>query len=369
MPVRHREVGSFADDGASRRDGALLFARTTHGLERLAATEAEERGAAVVASGKRLLVIRAPIERIGELALRTIDDLFRLVLAFGDPGAGKRDLAVLRAAVVAADLSEAVLQAPAAPAIPGDRRRPVTVTASFTGRRSYTRYDLEDTVGPVIAEGLGTDYVSRRGGSRPPMPTLDWRLSMDTATALLGPRIASVPLHRRPWRTATVAGSLHPPVAAAMVRLAGIGPGHLVLDPCCGAGTLAIEAADLRTGAWVHGSDRDPSSVHLAAANGRTRPGITWTVADTRKLPFGDSAVDRIVTNPPWGKQVSGNEDFAGFLAEWRRVLRGDGVLVCLVPSHQRRLIRESDGWHVLSVHPVSLAGQHPLIVRAQPTS
>jgi 23S rRNA G2445 N2-methylase RlmL len=46
---------------------------------------------------------------------------------------------------------------------------------------------------------------------------------VDGAHATIGLRIADRPLHRRAYKRATVAGTLHTPLAAAMVRLAGAG--------------------------------------------------------------------------------------------------------------------------------------------------
>lgn len=56
-------------------------------------------------------------------------------------------------------------------------------------------------------------------------------------------RVGDLPLHRRAYKQHTVAGTLHPPLAAAMAALADIRPGHTVLAPCRGSGTLPIEAA------------------------------------------------------------------------------------------------------------------------------
>jgi tRNA (guanine6-N2)-methyltransferase len=44
----------------------------------------------------------------------------------------------------------------------------LSVSASTAGRRTYSRHDVEDTVGAVLASRLGVGYVSRRDGRVPP---------------------------------------------------------------------------------------------------------------------------------------------------------------------------------------------------------
>lgn len=94
---------------------------------------------------------------------------------------------------------------------------------------------------------------------------------------------------RRTRRHVEREGALRPSVAAAMVRLAGE-PGTL-LDPCCGSGTILIEA---RAAGWrAFGSDLDPG---VAKRNGQ--PVVR---ADARKLPFADDSYEAIVSNLPFG--------------------------------------------------------------------
>jgi tRNA (guanine6-N2)-methyltransferase len=133
---------------------------------------------------------------------------------------------------------------------------------------------------------------------------------------------------------ASVPGTLHPPLAAAMVALAGVGPGDVVLDPCCGAGTVAVEAA--RAGAVALGADLDPVAVAASARNGRGSA-VRWLRADAGALPVAAGSVRRVLLNPPWGRRV----EPAGMLArrpdqlgrEVRRVLAPGGSAVALVPD------------------------------------
>lgn len=183
---------------------------------------------------------------------------------------------------------------------------------------------------------------------------------------LLGLRGSRPPLHRRAWKTTTIPGTLHPPVAAAMARLAGITAGMNVLDPCCGAGTILAEAHEREPKANLIGSDLDPAALAAARSNTRHLPGIGLRRGDATRLRLPDRSIDRIVTNPAWGRQVTARDPFPALLTEWRRVLTDHGRLVCLVPPELLPHFGTAD-WNVLETRPLSLAGRHPLLVVAAP--
>lgn len=320
---------------AHRREavGTRLFARTVHGLEHVAVTELREHGATVHAVTPRQIVLTAPA---GLCPPRTVDDLFDLVLAVPDPGTTKADLGALARALASAPLGVSPMPV-------------LSVSATVSShRRTYSRYDVEDAVGTVLASRLGAVYASRRGGAKPPPGTVDWRVTVDASGVHIGLRGTRPPLHRRPWKVASVPGSLHPPVAAAMSRLAGVRAGDVVVDPCAGAGTLLAEAPP---DAFRAGSDR----AGVAAARMNTSNVALFT-ADTRRLPYPTGSVDHVLTNPPWGRQVVAHGTFAGFAREWRRVLRPGGRLTYLGPWDP------PPGWRVVSRHPISLSGSHPVI-------
>ncbi|MFJ6569056.1 TRM11 family SAM-dependent methyltransferase [Streptomyces sp. NPDC091292] len=334
-----------------------VLLRTVTGLERLAAAHLAAAGHHVIDMSKRQLVVAPTSASIITEPPPPADDLFLIGATFPDPGRTKADLATLARAVrrrLTVPLSHH----------PGEG---FAVSASFVGRRTYSRFDIEDLIGAVVAERTGTAYHSRRHGAPPPRQRLDWRVVLDGTTAHVAVRPFDAPLHRRDWRHTTVTGSLHPPVAAALARLARIDAGHRVLDPFCGAGTILLEAAQIAPDAVYLGSDRDPRAIDAARTNtpGGTR--VAWCVGDAARLDPTHTPVDRIVTNPPWDVRL-GIGDLAVHVDQWRRVVRRGGLVVAILNHHQAHALIEAPGWRTVDVYEVSVAGQHPRIVVAERT-
>lgn len=329
---------------------ARVLVRTVTGLERLAAAELAAAGHRVIDLSKRQLIVEPALATIVTSPPRLADDLFLVGATLADPGPTKADLTTLAPKI------RRCLTVPL-PHQPGEA---FAVSASFVGRRTYSRYDVEDLVGAAIAERTGATYHSRRCGTPPPQPRLDWRVVLDSCTAHVAVRPYELPLHRRPWRQHTVVGSLHPPVAAALARLARIEAGHRVLDPFCGAGTILIEAQQQHPDATYTGVDRDPAARAAAKANAHDGAPITW-------LDSTETQVDRIVTNPPWEVRRSLG-DIAVHVTKWRQVLRPGGLVVAILSQNQAGVLANDPHWRVVEVHDVSIAGQHPRIVVARPT-
>ncbi|WP_158848027.1 methyltransferase domain-containing protein [Saccharothrix deserti] len=389
---------------------ARLVARTVRGVEDVVAAEIRHLGLGRVERvGHREVWFRCADPSPDVLALRTADDVFLVAAEVTGVGRAKADLRLLAdAAVPISRLLELRERCGGVVTTAG-----VDVSASFLGRRNYTRYDVEDAVGTALAAALAVPYRTRRAGGVPPPGGLSWRVTIADDRALLALRIADRPLHRRSYRVRSRPGSLHPPLAAAMVRLAGPVAGATVLDPFCGTGTIPIEAA-LAASRVVHSlrivaGDRDPTALASAVTNteqaagtgpsatrlgdhhrnmyGNTvlvprlergapnhpgTPRITWTTADAGRLPIADDTIDLVLTNPPWARQVPPTGTLARepgrFWRELRRVLRPDGRALLLLPDADERVADAARaGLAVRSRRPVSLSGLHPEIVELTP--
>src|SRR3974377_672533 len=97
---------------------------------------------------------------------------------------------------------------------------------------------------------------------------------------------------RESWTTFTMAATFTVPVAAHLVRFAGVRAGESVLDVGTGTGVVAVTAA--RTGARVSALDLTPELLVEARENGRIagHPEIAWLEGDAERLPYPDASFD-----------------------------------------------------------------------------
>lgn len=305
-----------------------IVARCVHGLEWAAAAEIARVLGVEGRLARREIGVDLPALTERVLDLRCCDDVFLLVGAPGRVGSTKADLPAIARDLARLDWAGAVRT------VVGLRPEPPATfdcVASLEGRHSYSRYAVEDAVGAALAPGLGLRPLSRADGDG--SGDLTVRLFVRDAMVTAALRIAPRPLHRRPWKLDTGPGTLHPPLAAALVTLLADGPVH---DPFCGDGTLAIEAA--LAGHPATAADLDPARVSNAHANAaRAGAAVTVHEADAADLGRRDGVV---LTNPPWDRsvQAGGRATLGSFLDA------AAGAAVCLltdaeldVPAELRR--------------------------------
>ena len=126
---------------------------------------------------------------------------------------------------------------------------------------------------------------------------------------------------REAWTTFTLAATFTVPVAAHLVRFAGVRAGESVLDVGTGTGVVAVTAA--RTGARVSALDLTPELLVEARENGRIagHPEIAWLEGDAERLPYPDASFDVVVSQ--FGHMFAPRPEVA--IAEMRRVLKPAG--------------------------------------------
>ncbi|MET8824470.1 methyltransferase domain-containing protein [Streptomyces sp. NPDC004610] len=298
---------------------------------------------------------------------RTADDVFLCAARCADPGPARDALTALTDLVTRTDLAALLPLRPTPTAPTG-----VDVSASFLGRRAFNRYDAEDTVGRALARRMEVPYHSRRSGVPAPPGHWGWRLTLDGTSATLMLRGGDRPLHRRDYKRLTVPGTLHPPVAAAMAALAEPPPGALVVDPCCGAGTLLAESALREPAARHRGFDLSGRALEAARANTAGLP-VAVERGDAARLPLADGSVDRVLCNPPWGGQVPARGGLAGAPERWwrelRRVLTPDGTAVVLLPGAGEVASALGAGLTPAHVQRIRVSGAEAFMVRLTPVS
>ncbi len=226
-----------------------------------------------------------------------------------------------------------------------------------------------------------------------PPQRLVLRLVRDRCTISLDS--SGVPLHRRGYRQQVAKAPVRETIAAAMLQISGWQPAAALVDPFCGSGTIAIEAAMIRRGRWpgaarrfafmdspqfnrglwasvcgepvqtalspgsgapIVAGDRDAGAIAAARANA-ARAGVEDAVSFTRRslsawrdatlepapstLPAPASRPGWIISNPPYGRRVAGGRDLRGLYARLGQLARerlgGWGVaLLCPAPALAR---------------------------------
>jgi tRNA (guanine6-N2)-methyltransferase len=270
-----------------------ILARTLRGLEWIAAAEVQATLApSRIEHGHREL--RFSVTELGDALLRlaTVDDVFLVVTRLDEFGRARESLR---------ELTRIDVDLGALAGLLGRRgERTFDVVASFVGKRNYSRFEIEDALGPALAAASGWTYLSRSGGE-PARGALSIRVHVVDSKATIAVRIAKVPLHRRAYRVASRPGALHPPLARALALVAGLRPGLTLADPFCGAGTIPIEAKLACPELRANGSDLDPEAVEAARRNAETAGvELELAVRDAADTP----QADRVATNPPWEATV-----------------------------------------------------------------
>ncbi len=331
-----------------------FFALTTRGLEAVSAQELTAIDSVVVSevSYRRIAGYcqESPLLLLG---LRTVDDVFLEAARWTQIGHTRNMLSRFRR------LSQQLELRPIAAVCASLRfinpSPSFSVTASFVGRRNYSANEIKSAVAAGVMSNYSWSYNDDDRAA-----DFNIRVFIEHETAFVGVRLGKAPLHERPYKRVQRPGSLKPPVAAAMLVLAGVKPGASVLDPCCGVGTILIEAHQMGAVTW--GGDIAREAVDAAQLNAAgTSARITrW---DARKLPLAGSSADCVITNLPWGRQVAVNASLAQFYAEIcaeiTRVLKPGGHAVAL--SDQPELLA-FPGLRLEKSAKISLFGQTPTI-------
>ncbi|HEY4015376.1 MAG TPA: THUMP domain-containing protein [Polyangiaceae bacterium] len=262
-----------------------------------------------------------------------------------------------------------------------------------SSRLTHSQYVAQKVKDAIV------DSLRDRLGARPSVDRDDpdvlvaAHLARDRMTLYLD--VGGSSLHERGWRARAGEAPLRETLAAAVVRLSGWDGRRPLVDPMCGAGTIAIEAAAwsrriapglsreafgferwashddamrtgmraLREGARasaleqgppVVARDVDAHSVELARANAKAA-GVSLVVeqSDVRVAPPpGEPGF--VVTNPPYGERLAADAAFHEEVARALSRMRGQTVAVlCGAPELRAAIKRKPERWWLLYNGPI----------------
>lgn len=343
-----------------------LYALVQPGLEKVAAEEIEQRlGGDVRKTDRGLVVFRVKEIDPDVLTLRTTEDVFLLVWGSDELTYRATDLELIRRWTRSADWD--TLFKIHHRLRPAKGKPTYHLVTQMSGEHGYRRVDARK----ALTQGLTTKipaswYLVDENA------WLEVWLTIQGSSAVCGLRLSDATMRHGTWKREHLPASLRPTVAAAMVRLSETKPNHVVVDPMCGAGTILAEqheaAPPYRAGPIrVLGGDLSTNSLHAAATNLR-RVGQTLLLRwDAAELPLATASVDRILSNPPFGKQLSTPEEigplYRRIVPEYDRVLKVGGRAVLLVSEQE--ILEEATttvGWKRERLVRVRVLGQSAVI-------
>lgn len=155
---------------------------------------------------------------------------------------------------------------------------------------------------------------------------------------------------------------LAPPCASLLVRAAHVQPGHVVVDPMCGDGTIPIEGSLAHPSASFIAADINHKSIirarrnAAAAARSQNVPEIKnldIKVWDATQTGLAEGSIDTVISDLPYGQRHGShkiNVDlYPPFVSELARITKpgGQALLLTLERYLVRKLATEMPEWEL----------------------
>jgi len=239
-----------------------------------------------------------------------------------------------------------------------------TVTGKSIKSGLFSVPDCQAIVKKAVVERLKTKYNMDWFPETGPVYKIQVALLKDVATLTIDTTGAG--LHKRGYRAVTSAAPIKETLAAAMIELSYWRKDRIFLDPMCGSGTIAIEAAlmakniapglnrDFVSESWpqinakiweeareearakvnkndiapIFTSDIDKELVVQSQENAKTAgvaDYVRFNVADVAKIALpGDYGV--MITNPPYGQRLGETDQLRQIYAALKRLFPKDST-------------------------------------------
>lgn len=344
-----------------------FYLMTMPGLETLAFSEVRSRipDAEQIKFARGIALFHAPDQVDELLALRTTEDVFFTLAHITGLRHVQDALRVLHSATLRADVTR--ILSLWRYVHDGKVAKTWRVVSQMQGTHQFRRVDAGQAVADALRKILPPNMQRVHDDA-----DVEFWLWLNGSEALVGLRLSDATMRHREYKREHLPASLRPTVAASMAWLSRPENSDIVLDPLCGAGTILIERGLLAAYARLLGSDKRAEAVAIARRNAHAA-GVeaTWRAGDARALTFDAHSVTRILTNLPFGKQMSTHDEntrlYAALSKEFARVLTHDGLMVTLTSEDRLwdAILRDS-GWRVAKKVVCVVLGQPASIFVAE---
>ncbi|MDR2902113.1 MAG: methyltransferase domain-containing protein [Lactobacillales bacterium] len=334
----------------------IYIARVVQGLEEIAAREIREKLAGRILFKKWRMVLFSSDADVAQIVgLKSVNDVFLKTGHMDFADHKKEYLEAVRKAIPLFKWPDP------------NKAHPYFVVASIVGKHNYSRFDVERVFEEELSKLMRWRFLDHAVTKEKADFTV--RVMIEDNALYAGISLCSEPLRKRAYKKHTYPGTLNPTVAYAMCQIAGIKETDSVLDPMCGMGTIPIEACLNFHPERVIGLDIEAERVACAHENAlKAGVDICFKQGDATNMGDYKNSINIVISNIPWGRQIA-VQDISGLyekiMWEIHSVLVDKGRCV-LLTSDVDTLIKSGVGFDVLSLHKISLSGDHPSIVVLQ---
>lgn len=250
------------------------------------------------------------------------------------------------------------------------------------------------------------DRMRKKTGERPSVETKDPDIQihcyLDDKAGVLSIDTSNPPLFKRGWRQDSVEAPLQETIAAAICDIANIDEASVVCDPCCGSGTLAIEAVmrklNIPSGFYrpyygfeafaefnkdlfetvknehkmqkkeftFYAFDKDPQAIKACEANIKYSGLENYIKLKQQDLGsnFIQAPIDVIITNPPFGKRLKIQSSFFTELNRFLARLKSKPRIYILLEEDQ---LKGQLPFKILENHKLASGGLKLNLLKVEP--